>query len=124
MKYFICFSKSEFRNQPCLLITLGPPQPKSQGESPTVVEELRAKNLISRSVISVYFQPLTKSSHTSTNGQMTIGSVDKANVKGPITNFPITKKMPAAAYWGFDHTGISIGKKTLSARGTGILDTG
>ncbi|KAJ2960292.1 hypothetical protein NQZ79_g4322 [Umbelopsis isabellina] len=96
-----------------------------QSTVPTVMDNALKEGLISTEVLGVYFAPISGSSTTANNGELTLGGVDSTKYTGSLTYTPITSSSPANAYWGIDVSGISYGSKSVSS-GTlsGIVDTG
>ncbi|KAM3583976.1 hypothetical protein VKS41_003942 [Umbelopsis sp. WA50703] len=92
---------------------------------PTVVDNAYTQGLISSKVLGVYFDPLSGSETTATNGELTLGGVDSSKYTGSITYTPITSTSPSNAYWGINISKIAYGTTTVSSSSLpGIVDTG
>lgn len=67
---------------------------------PTIVDNAYGQGLISTKVLGVYFEPISGSSTTSNNGELTLGGVDSSKYSGSITYTPITSTSPASVSGG------------------------
>lgn len=63
---------------------------------PTVTDNLYSQGTISRSQVSVSFQPTTQQEVT--NGELTFGTTDSSKYTGSITYTSVTTTSPASAY--------------------------
>ncbi|GAB5586440.1 hypothetical protein Unana1_01340 [Umbelopsis nana] len=91
---------------------------------PTIVDNAYSQGLISTKVLGVYFEPISGSSTTSNNGELTLGGVDSSKYSGSITYTPITSTSPASDYWGINISKITYGTTSVSSSLPGIVDTG
>lgn len=66
-----------------------------QSTVPTVMDNALKEGLISTEVLGVYFAPISGSSTTANNGELTLGGVDSTKYTGSLTYTPITSSSPA-----------------------------
>ncbi|KAF8930621.1 hypothetical protein BGZ52_000891 [Haplosporangium bisporale] len=106
-------------------LTVGTLSPDTKSTIPTVVDNLFTQGTISEHVCSIYFEPITDSSGTQENGQITFGGTDSSKYTGSITFAPITETSPANNYWGIDASfSYGRGETTILSTNAGIVDSG
>lgn len=66
-----------------------------QSTVPTVMDKALSEGLISTEVLGVYFAPISGSSTTANNGELTLGGVDSSKYTGSLTYTPLTSSSPA-----------------------------
>ncbi|TGO38703.1 hypothetical protein BHYA_0069g00230 [Botrytis hyacinthi] len=91
---------------------------------PTFMDNLLSQGSISSEVLGVYFKPESGSDNDDTNGELTLGGVDRTKFTGPLTYFPTATSGQASSYWGINIAGFTYGSTTLGGAATGIVDTG
>ncbi|KAH8557088.1 family A1 protease [Umbelopsis sp. PMI_123] len=97
----------------------------STTEVPTIIDNAYSEGLISTKVLGVYFAPISGSSTTSNNGELTLGGVDSSKYTGSITYTSITSTSPSSDYWGINISKIAYGTTSVSTSSLpGIVDTG
>ncbi|KAF8597294.1 acid protease [Ceratobasidium sp. AG-I] len=94
---------------------------------PTVMQTLVNDGAIDQNVLGVYFQPVTGSSKSEANGELSIGGPDSSRYTGDITYVNITTTQPYSAYWGIDVDALSYdgaNQTALIQAASAIVDTG
>ncbi|KAF9374971.1 hypothetical protein CPC16_000967 [Podila verticillata] len=104
-------------------LTLGTLSPDTNSAVPTVVDNLFAQRTIGADVFGVSFEPITNSSGTQVNGEISFGGTDSSKFTGNITYTPITKTSPASDYWGIDAS-LTYGSDAILSTTAGIVDSG
>ncbi|KAF9343100.1 hypothetical protein BGX26_006270, partial [Mortierella sp. AD094] len=104
-------------------LTKGTLTPDTDSTVPTVIDNLFSDGTIPEHLYSVSFEPITDSSGSQTNGEITFGGVDSSKFTGAITYAPITVTSPASNYWGIDAS-FSYGDSTILSTTAGIVDSG
>ncbi|KAN0079881.1 Aspartic peptidase domain containing protein [Tylopilus felleus] len=104
-------------------LTKGTLHPKTNALVPTVMNNLKSQERITKEVFSVYIPPMTSSDKT--KGRLTYGGIDKNLYDGELTYVPLTKISPASQYWGIDLSSCTYGSHTIiETLIAGIVDTG
>ncbi|KAJ7030601.1 aspartic peptidase domain-containing protein [Mycena alexandri] len=89
-------------------------------EVPTFLQTLVSEGVITDNILGVSFAPLTGSSESSANGELTFGGVDDSAYTGDIT---YTTRV--APYWGVSVSKFAFGSTSLgTTTASGIVDTG
>jgi len=104
-------------------LTTGTLSPDTGSSIPTVTDNLFLEGTIDANEVSISFEPITDSSGTQLNGELTWGGTDSSKFTGSITFAPITSTSPANTYWGLDAS-IAYGDTNILSTTAGILDTG
>lgn len=104
-------------------LTVGTLSPDTNLAVPTVVDNLFAQNTIGANVFGVSFEPITDSSGTQLNGEISFGGPDSSKFTGDITYTPLTTTSPASNYWGIDAS-LAYGSGTILSTTAGIVDSG
>ncbi|KAF8629465.1 hypothetical protein AX14_011122 [Amanita brunnescens Koide BX004] len=88
---------------------------------PTVTDNAYSQGLIPANEIGISFEPTD--SVLVSNGELVWGGIDKTKFTGQLHYAPITKTMPAGAFWGVNQT-VTYGSTTILGNSAGIIDTG
>jgi len=94
---------------------------RTRTQVPTIIDSLFAAGKIPAPILGVSFVPATVAE--AANGRVTFGGVDSTSFEGELTWMPVTKTLPASAYWGTNLT-IKTGGSTIQDNLAGIMDTG
>ncbi|KAG0323565.1 hypothetical protein BG000_002582 [Podila horticola] len=104
-------------------LTKGTLSPDTGLVIPTVSDNLFSGGTISANEFAISFEPITDSSGTQMNGEISWGGTDSSKFTGVITFAPITSTSPASNYWGIDASA-SYGNTMILSTTAGIVDTG
>lgn len=104
-------------------LTTGTLSPDTGSTIPTVTDNLFAGGTITENLCSFSFEPITDSSGTQLNGEITWGGTDSSKYTGAITFAPITATSPANTFWGIDAS-FTYGNTEILSSTAGIVDSG
>jgi predicted aspartyl protease len=96
------------------------------GEStvPTFMDNLKSTGAISTEVLGVSFAPLSGSSTSSKNGELTLGGTDSSKYSGSITYVDQATSGDFAPYWGIAVSEIEYSSTSVGSSLHAIVDTG
>jgi cathepsin E len=103
-------------------LTVGTLSPDTNTNIPTVTDNLFSSGIISENLVGISFAPITDSSGSEINGEITWGGTDSSKFTGAITYIPITSTSPANTFWGIDASA-TYGETTILSTTAGMVDS-